>query len=143
MKRFPDYLEQVEALVDDHRQLKDHALVLAIYYEVPSNPQDVYVLEVLLGLGVPSDTKDFIPTDDTDFFDAEYGSTDGFPMDNDSQLHLVLTSTVTFMYAKDWNWPQYQLIHEAVQKGRYRLIYKDSNFGAEQLLGWLTEKILV
>jgi hypothetical protein len=133
MKIFPDYLEQVESLIEDHKKLNDQPLVFALYYDVPRQPNDVYVLEVLLQVG--------LPTEETEFFDAEFSSSPGFQMDDDSTLHIVLTDTITFMRAIDWKWPQYNEIREAASNGKCKVIYRNDSLGASQFLGPLTEKI--
>jgi hypothetical protein len=161
MRKFPDYEAQVEKLVNDHKKLADHPLVLAIYYEVPSRPQDVFVLEVVHNIGtlestyskdytelmhLVSTTQDsryespYVDLEEADYFDATYYSTPGFPIDEPGLLHVLLVNPVEFMVAKPWEWPAYEQLHEAVENRSYRVIYAESTLG-ERLKDWLMDGV--
>ena len=47
MAKYPKYLNQVRDLVEQHRELVEEPLLLAIYYAPDRDPEDVFLFEIL------------------------------------------------------------------------------------------------
>ena len=48
---FPNLKDRLNALVEEHKQLHDEPLLLAIYYAPKRNPNDVFLFEVVENFG--------------------------------------------------------------------------------------------
>lgn len=115
---YPDRLEDVERLIDQHRQLKHQTLLLAIYFDRPEDPDSVHLLEVISQLGYDK------VSDDNELFEMSYGSTEGFRVPAGSQLNIFLTNAVELRVATEKNWPSLEPLLAAVKAGpkHYRVI---------------------
>ena len=131
---YPDRLEDVERLVAQHRELKHQSLLLAIYYERLSDPDGVYLFEVISQFGYDEINYD------QDMFEIEYASTSGFPLPQGSHLHLMLTSLVECRAAVEGNWPALSPLRDAIRNGRYRAVYQGRE-GVEMLSLFRGERV--
>ena len=112
-------LRDVEALVDQHRLLRDEPLLLAIYYEPPREPQDIFIFEVIDGFGagaIDADQK---------LFEVTYSSTPGLPLPNGRRLRLVLTNPLEFAVAARERWPLIDELREAIRSGSAFVVFSD------------------
>ncbi len=135
---YPARQQEVKCLIEDHLNQVDEHLLLAVYYENKDKPNAECVLEVFLNYGLNEVSWD------NEIFDAEYNSTQGFPMQPGERLSLLLTSPTELRYAIQNEWPQLQPVRNAIAQGRYSVIYRDiQNEDANQLLAALTDSSLV
>lgn len=117
---YPDRQTDVERLVAQHRRLKDQTLLLALYYARPDAPEDVFLLEVVSPFGHNE------VGDDPDLFEIEYGSTDGFPLPPGHRLHILLVNPIEFKAAVQGEWPALRPLLDAVQQGRFHVLYAEA-----------------
>jgi hypothetical protein len=107
---------QLRALVEQHRQIEDEPLALALAYAPEGESRNLYLLEVIEKPGHPE--AGFI-ADEGDLFEVEFASTEGFPMELHQRLHLILTNPVELPYALEHDWPAARGLRGAVREGRY------------------------
>jgi hypothetical protein len=106
-------------LVDQHRALRDEPLLLAIYYESPRHPHDIFIFEVIDGFGA----RAIDPTQN--LFEVTYNSTSGFPLPAGRQLRMVLTNPQEFAVAARENWPLLEELRSAIRAGNSLTVYND------------------
>ena len=116
---FPDRLEDVERLIEQHRQLEHQTLLLAVYFDRPQDPESVYLLEVISPFGYNE------VSDDQDLFEMQYGSTQGFPVPPDHCLSILLTNAVEAEAAIRQQWSAIIPVLDAVRRGDYRVLYAE------------------
>jgi hypothetical protein len=110
-------LPQLRKLVEEHRQLADEPLLLAVYFEPKRNPEDVFLFEIIDGFAggrVDEERK---------LFEVSYSGTESFPMMPGKKLHLVLTNPTEFEAACQEDWPSLREIREAVKAGHSETLY--------------------
>lgn len=115
---YPDRLEDVERLIEQHRQLKHQTLLLAIYFDCPEDPDSVHLLEVITPFGYEE------VSDDKELFEMSYGSTNGFSLLPGSSLNILLTNATELQAAVRENWSSIRPVLAAVRLEQYRTIYK-------------------
>jgi hypothetical protein len=122
---FPEYLNQVKELVNQHLELVEEPLLLAIYYapdgDVPErNPEDVFLFEVLGNFDGSSIAYE------GDLLEVVYGNTPHFVMHSrDSLLHIILTSPAELYEAAQRNTRRFQEVKRALAEHRAQIIYSD------------------
>lgn len=116
---FPDRLEDVKRLIEQHRQLKHQTLLLAIYFDRREDPDSVYLLEVISQLGYDE------VSDDRELFEMSYGSTEGFPVPVGNCLDIILTSAVELRVAAEEGWASLRPMLAAIEAGpeHYHVVY--------------------
>ena len=103
--RFPHFEASLRRLTDQHRELADEPLHLAISYSPATrDQQDVFLFEVVGGLAEGINPE-------RDLFEATYLSASGFPMKPNEQLHLILTNPRELEIGLEEGWP---LVREIV-----------------------------
>ena len=119
---FPDRLEDVERLIEQHRRLEHQTLLLAIYFARPEDPDSVYLLEVISQLGYDE------VSNDNELFEMSYGSTEGFRVPTSSRLNIILTNAVELRVAIEKKWDSLRPLLAAVEAGpeQYRIIFSTS-----------------
>src|SRR5437764_10877397 len=87
IETYPDFLDQVRQLVQQHRAMKQEPLRLAVYYApLRRAKRDIFLFEVIEGFGgdeVDSEGK---------LFEFGYGSTPAFPLPPGTTLRMLLTN---------------------------------------------------
>lgn len=116
---YPDRLEDVKRLVEQHRQLDHQTLLLALYYGFADNRDDVHLLEVISPFGY--DEVD----EDRDLFEMQYGSTPGFPLPPGNCLSILLTNGVEAKTAIRQEWPAIVPVLKAVFRGDYQVLHHE------------------
>ncbi len=127
--RFPQFEAAIRRLTEQHRELIDEPLHLALSY-LPStrDQQHIYLLEVVSGFGESMNPE-------RDLFEVVFESTPGFPMGADEQLHLILTNPREMDIALQEAWPLASAVVSAIRRNDYKVLYKDTV--GEQVLGQL------
>jgi hypothetical protein len=115
----PQVVRQVEHLVDQHRQLADEPLLLAIYFEPERDEGDIFLFEVVDGFGAGQ------VDEDGKLFEVSYGSTPSFPLPSGQRLRLVLTSPGELQVASRNHWPSLEEIRSAVRDGRAMTLFSE------------------
>jgi len=118
-ERFPQFEKAIRRLVDQHLELRDEPLHLAISYDSPRKRQDIFLFEVI-GKFASGEVSP-----DRELFETEFSSTSGFPMSEDQRLHLILTSPEEFEAALDDDWPSAREIVKAVRSGDSVVLHSD------------------
>jgi hypothetical protein len=117
-KFYPDYEAEVRELVEQHKELADEPLLMALYFR--SNRKgaenDVFVLEVL-------DNYPVSAFEEEDFLEVLYGSTPHFVMGMGQMLHLILTNLEELSRNIKRKTRIAGEIQQALNKGSYKLIF--------------------
>ena len=117
------YEASVRELVDEHLELKDAPLLLAVYYMPDDDTENIYLLEILDGFGGNEISNE------NELFDFSFGSSSGFPLKKDQRLYLTLTNPVEWEAAINRGWPSAQRICSAMKQGRSTVIYHEGDKG--------------
>ena len=118
-ERFPKIEQAIRRLTDEHRELTDEPLHLAIaYLSASRNQQDIFLLEVVGGFGDGINPE-------RDLFEATYAASPEFPMDPDRELHLLLTNPNELEIALREGWPLANEVVDAIRAGDYKALYQD------------------
>jgi hypothetical protein len=118
-EKFPRFEQAMRKLTEQHRDLKDEPLLLAISYGPARDPRDIFLLEV-----IGNDTEPTI-NPDRELFEVIFTPTPGFPMDLDQRLHLILTNPQELKAALQDHWPAADEIIAAIRSGDYRVLHAD------------------
>jgi len=118
---YPDYKEQVEALVQQHRELRGERLHLAVYLAQPNRPKRyIYLFEVIEDFGgghIDPDKK---------LFAFAYGSTPGLPLPDGVSLRMILTNPSELEQAIDEDWKRVDEIRNARDAGKAIVLHADA-----------------
>lgn len=115
--RFPALADRVKALVEEHRELKDEPLLLAVYYAPERQPQDVFLFEIVDGFG----NNDVDP--DREMFEVTYAATPALPLAADQELHLIITNPTELKVALEQGWELVTELRDAKRDGKAEVIY--------------------
>ena len=117
--RFPQFQAAIERLTEQHRELVDEPLHLAVSY-LPSgrDQQDIFLFEVI---GAPWGSNNF----EQDLFEVTYAATAEFPMGPDERLHLILTTPRELEIALSQGWPLASELADAIRAGDFKVLYQD------------------
>ncbi len=119
--QYPALLQGVQRLVSEHAKLADEPLLLAIYYKSPSEPNDVFLFEVIENFG--SGAVD----PDNEVFEVVYNSTTGFELEPGQRLHMLLTNPHELEQATKENWPTLAELRQAIGAGEYQVLHSSSS----------------
>jgi hypothetical protein len=118
---FPDYKDEVEKLVQQHRKLRGEHLHLAVYLAPPNRPKrDIYLFEVIDNFGaghIDPDKK---------LFSFAYGSTPGFPLPQSVSLWMILTNPGELDKAIEENWKRVGELSNARKAGKAVVLHADA-----------------
>src|SRR5207302_11502456 len=120
-------------LTDQHRELADEPLHLAIaYLPATRDQQHIFLFEVIGG-----SSESISP--ERDLFEVTFAASSGFPMGPNEQLHLILTNPRELEIALREGWPLASELVDAVRAGDYEVLYTDEI--GQQVLNILREEI--
>ena len=117
-ERFPQFESAIRQLAEQHRQLKDEPLHLALAYDPGREQQDIFLIEVIGGNGDQLSIGH-------ELFETVFTSSAGFPMRTDQRLHLLLTTPAEWESALRENWPSASEIRRAIAWGDYQILHAD------------------
>lgn len=125
-ERFPQFEQALRRLTDQHRELDDEPLRLALAYQpgLPRDQQEIYLFEVIDGRGDSNPDKELFETT----FEPNGRLQSGF----DQRLHLILTTPAEFENAMEEHWKAAEEIVDALRGGDCQVLYSDA-LGAEIL----------
>lgn len=117
--RFPQFEAAIRRLTDQHRELVDEPLHLALSY-LPAlrDHQDIFLFEVIGGSAETISSEQ-------DFFEAVFTASPGFPMEPNEQLHLILTNPREVEVAIRDDWSLAKEVVDAIRAGDYEVLYSD------------------
>lgn len=121
--RFPQFEAEVRRLTQEHRELEDEPLHLAISYDPGRDSQDIFLFEVI------GDFARGEISPERDLFETTFHSTSEFPLAAGEKLHLVLTSPEEFSVALAEDWPLATEIKNAVRRGDFQDLFHDEQGG--------------
>lgn len=118
-RKFPKFAVRIQGLADQHKEIKDEPLHLALSFDPGKKTKHIYLFEVVgnFGAGMISPDKEI--------FEISFGSTDSLPLDPGRELHLWLTSPEEIKVAMAENWPSIQPLKNAIRKKEFEVLYKD------------------
>lgn len=121
IETYPDFLQQVRQLVQQHRALKHEPLRLAVYFAPPRRARgDIFLFEVLDGFGGgEADAEGKL-------FKFGYGSTPALPLPPGVTLRMMLTNPTELRRAVRDGWKDINELRAAREAGRTTVIYADS-----------------
>lgn len=118
---YPDSLEQVRELVEQHRRSHKNRLRLAVYFAPPRGAKrDIFLFEVIDGFG--GDVVD----PNGELFEFTYGSTPALPLPAGTSLHMLLTNPAELDEAARHDWKGLKSLRSARRAGRTTIIYADA-----------------
>lgn len=117
--RFPQFEPAIRRLTEQHSELEDEPLRLAISY-LPAlrDQQDIFLFEVVGGRGESISSE-------RDLFEITFTATSGFPMAANEQLHLILTNPKELETSLREGWPLAQEVVNAIRVGDYQVLHAD------------------
>ncbi len=116
-RTFPGYHEVVQELVEEHLEIKDQPLLLALYYAPDRDSNDVFLFEVADKFGGNR------VTEEKAFMEVTFGADSELRIGKKQRLHLVITNPNEFRAAIRNRWPDVVEIGKAVAQQRYQQIY--------------------
>ncbi len=117
--RFPQFEAAIRRLTEQHRELVDEPLHLAIaYHPALRDGQHIFLFEVI---GSPGESIN----PEQDLFEVVYETTAAFPMGPNEQLHLILTNPRELEVALREGWYLAGEVVNAIRAKDYELLYKD------------------
>jgi hypothetical protein len=117
--RFPQIEAALNRLTEQHRELADEPLHLAIsYLPATRDQQHIYLFEVIDGAAETISPE-------RDLFESEFSATPGFPMGPNEQLHLLLTNPRELDVALSESWPLAEEVVGAIRIGDYKVLHAD------------------
>jgi hypothetical protein len=118
-ERFPQFEREISRLTEQHRELQDEPLHLAVaYLPAARDQQDIFLFEVVGGALTTISS-------DRNLFEATFTSTPGFRMGANERLHLVLTNPDELRLALEQGWPLAQEVVNAIRANDYHTMYAD------------------
>jgi hypothetical protein len=119
-ERFPQFEAAIRRLTEQHRELEDEPLHLAVSYLPAKRDQHHIFLFEVIG------TAEESLNPERDLFEVTFATTPGFPMEHDEQLHLILTNPRELKTAVRDGWPLANEIVNAIRARDYEVLYKDT-----------------
>ncbi len=117
--RFPQFEASIRGLTNQHRELVDEPLYLAIsYFPASRDPDHIFLFEVIGGV---ADRM----TSERDLFETTFLPSSGFPMGPNEQLHLVLTNPHELEIGIREDWPLVSELVDAIHRDDYKVLYAD------------------
>jgi len=124
---YPEYEQQVQKLVKQHRKLKKEHLHLAVYLAPPKGAKrDVYLFEIIDDFGGGHTDPD------KKLFTFAYGSTPGLPLPEGVRLWMILTNPTELALA----------IRDNLAKGRRNPCSAEGQKGVGRLCRHGRQKVL-
>jgi len=117
--RFPQFEAAIRRLTEQHRELVDEPLHLAVSYLPAMRDQEHIFLFEVVGSPVESINPE------RDLFEAVFETTPGFPMGPNEQLHLILTNPRELEIALREGWSLASEVVNAIRARDYEVLYKD------------------
>lgn len=118
---YPDYKDEVNELVQQHRVAQREHLHLAVYLSPPKRAKrDIYLFEVIENFGgarIDPDKK---------LFTFAYGSTPGLPLPEGAKLWMILTNPIELDKAIEENWKRVEEIRNAKRAGNAVVLHADN-----------------
>lgn len=115
---YPEQMELMHDLVlNDHTQLEDTPLSLAIYFRSRRVPDEECVFEVLHRFGFDEVSEEH------SVFQVQFGPTHNFRLPDGDRLRLFLSNPTEILYAVENNWPELNDLCGAMQLDQYKVIY--------------------
>ena len=123
--------DAVRSLVSSHREIADEPLHLAMYFENPENPKDLYLLEVLENFGQNR------VSDEEEIMRVSFPASADFPIDAEKRLSLILTNLPELRVALVDDWDSFRDVRGLIENSRYKVVFSDPV--GEKILGELSK----
>jgi hypothetical protein len=121
-ERFPQFESAIRRLTEQHRELEDEPLHLALAYLPRRNGQRVY--EGIFLFEVIEGAADYFGQDD--LFETTFEAIPGLPNGLPQTLHLILATPRELEEALASAWQLAVEIVDAVSRDDYKVLYADS-----------------
>ncbi|HWG45361.1 MAG TPA: hypothetical protein VN688_21540 [Gemmataceae bacterium] len=121
-ERFPQFEAAIRRLTEQHRELEDEPLHLALAYLPRRDGREVdrgiFLFEVIGGVADRFGQSE-------DLFEAAFDAIPGLPTGFDQTLHLILTTSREFEEALTHGRPLAMEVADAVRHGDYKVLHHD------------------
>ena len=119
-ERFPQFEMEIRRLTEQHRELEDEPLHLAIAYQPgpPRAQQDIYLFEVIGGWGESNPDKEL--------FETTFEPNGRLPTGFSQRLHMILTTPVEFKTALGEKWKTAEEIVNSARWNDYQVLHSDA-----------------
>ena len=114
---YPDLTSQIQELVNEHLDLIDQPLLVAVYYASEAAPNEECLFEVARHFGFDE------VSEDRQIFQIQFGPSDNFPLPPGDRLRLSLTNTAEFREALSQGWPEIKDLIKAIDQSQSSLLY--------------------
>jgi len=121
-ERFPQFEPAIRRLTEQHRELEDEPLHLALAYLPRRLGREVY--ESIFLFEVIGGAADRLTQSDN-LFEASFDAVPGLPTGFEQTLHLILTTPHELKEALNQAWPLAVEVTDAVRRGDYKVLFKD------------------
>jgi hypothetical protein len=122
-ERYPQFEPGLRRLTEQHRELKDEPLHLAIAFLPHRNGRDVsqgiFLFEVIGGIAEQFGQSE-------DLFEVTFDAIPGVPTGFDQTLHLILTTPRELDDAVKEGRPLALEIVDAIRRGDYKVLHQDA-----------------
>ena len=116
---YPEQAELISDLVlNDHTDIEETPLVLAIYFASRRVPDEECLFEVLHHFGFDE------VSEERTIYQIQFGRTLNFPLPVGDRLRLFLTNPTEMIYAIENGWPEVYDLVVAMGAGKYRVVYE-------------------
>ena len=121
-EKFPQFEPAIRQLTEQHRELEDEPLHLALAYLPRRNGreegQDIFLFEVIGGAADSFGQSE-------DLFEATFVAAPGLPTGFEQPLHLILTTPRGLEEALAEGWPLALEVADAVRRNDYKVLHDD------------------
>jgi hypothetical protein len=118
-ERFPQFEDAIRRLTNQHLELKDEPLHLALtYLPAARDQQHIFLFEVIGAFGDSINPE-------RDLFEVTFAASPEFPMGENQQLHLIFTSPQELKTALEEGWSLASEVVNAIHAGNYAVLHKD------------------
>jgi len=119
-ERFPQFESEIRRLTEQHRELEDEPLHLAIAFQPrpPRDQQDIYLFEIIGGWGESNPDKEL--------FETTFEPNGRLPSGFNQRLHMILTTPVEIKAAVQEKWKTAEEIIDAVRWDDYKVLHSDT-----------------
>lgn len=126
--RFPRLENPLRRLAEQHRELEDEPLHLALAFDPGRDPDDVFLFELLGHFGGDEINPE------RELFEVTFDTSRSLPLESGQKLHLILTHPGEFRFALASHWKSADEIRDAVRRGDFEILFADE-VGREALEG--------
>ncbi|MCC7491122.1 MAG: hypothetical protein IT204_02180 [Fimbriimonadaceae bacterium] len=113
-----DQRAALQALVDEHRTLDDHQLLLAAWCQLGDRPDELVLFEIADGFG-----GNWVLGEE--FYSLCWDRWGGLELPGDGLFRIILTNPVEWSAAVERRWASFLELATALRAGQFEVLYAD------------------